>query len=196
MSEKAPSTAHITEIETYRGPETREVSQITQAELDFPIGDTVTVQRTNGQLEHDWKVKMHAPDLAHGVLVHKFDKQTGNRIEKSVTYESLLEWQAAREEKLAKDLGITALDELVPQPEALETSVEVQIKNVEMQMDDIENALSVDEKKGVWDYANAVLPVEVNKSLNLLQPRTKAAGIHLKYAELYTQLRELRDKQK
>ena len=139
---------------------------------------------------------MHAPDLAHSILVHKFDKQTHNRIEKSVTHESLLEWQTAREDKLAKDLGIAALDELVAQPEYEDDSVEMQITQIEAQMDVIEASLSVDEKKGVWDYANAVLPHEVNKSLNLLQPPTKAAGIHLKYAALYTQLRELRDQQK
>ena len=168
------------------------VAETAQDEVDpCAVGNRVIVQRKNGTVEYDWTVAGYSPDNTR-VVVEKFDKKLNQHLSKSPLRSSLEALKERVDANVAESLGETAVGEaLSAEVQEIDPRAEERAA-VEAEMTAIEATLSVDDRKNVWRFANAISDEEVANATWRLSDQIKRSNIHFKYKALNDKLRELR----
>ncbi len=137
------------------------VAETIQDEVDpFAVGNRVIVQRKNGTVEYDWTVAGYSPDNTR-VVVEKFDKQLNQHLSKSPLRSSLEALKEKVDANVAESLGEAAVGEALG-AEVQEFDPHAEDKAIiEDEMTAIEATLSVDDRKNIWRFANAISDEEV-----------------------------------
>ncbi len=128
--------------------------------IPFAIGEAVSVSRSNGRVDYiGWVVESSSPELT--VVVNP-----ENGLSKKVSTPELKQLQRRLDEKLDRDLGGTAVDDLVERPTSevsgfVEAPAEVGIYSPEVRqvltpqelMNKLTEGMSEQDKRALLDYA-------------------------------------------